>query len=103
MIRRPPRSTLFPYSTLFRSIIVVPAAVWGSSFASLVIPAAPPSGTSATNLGALAGFTALASGLNYGAISYYRDKGYGMGHRVGDIAGLGGGKQVGVRPSGRSF
>src|SRR2546430_12155276 len=79
MIRRPPRSTLFPYSTLFRSIIVVPAAVWGSSFASLVIPAAPPSGTSATNLGALAGFTALASGLNYVAISYYRDKGYGMG------------------------
>src|SRR2546422_5632835 len=24
MIRRPPRSTLFPYTTLFRSIIVVP-------------------------------------------------------------------------------
>src|SRR5205807_1303616 len=55
------------------AIIVVPATVWGSSFASLVIPAAPPSGTSATNLGALAGFTALASGLNYVAISYYRD------------------------------
>src|SRR5947199_87080 len=51
------------------AIIVVPATVWGSSFASLVIPAAPPSGTSATNLGALAGFTALASGLNYVAIS----------------------------------
>src|SRR2546429_6766520 len=26
MIRRPPRSTLFPYTTLFRSEIVVPAA-----------------------------------------------------------------------------
>src|SRR5207253_6176649 len=25
MIRRPPRSTLFPYTTLFRSIIVLPA------------------------------------------------------------------------------
>src|SRR3712207_8134226 len=25
MIRRPPRSTLFPYTTLFRSIIAVPA------------------------------------------------------------------------------
>src|SRR5256885_3223630 len=24
MIRRPPRSTLFPYTTLFRSILVVP-------------------------------------------------------------------------------
>src|SRR2546427_12060293 len=26
MIRRPPRSTLFPYTTLFRSLIFVPAA-----------------------------------------------------------------------------
>src|SRR2546426_7048209 len=26
MIRRPPRSTLFPYTTLFRSIAVTPAA-----------------------------------------------------------------------------
>src|SRR5260221_1041181 len=26
MIRRPPRSTLFPYTTLFRSIKVLPAA-----------------------------------------------------------------------------
>src|SRR3712207_7708863 len=25
MIRRPPRSTLFPYTTLFRSTVVVPA------------------------------------------------------------------------------
>src|SRR5258708_38825391 len=28
MIRRPPRSTLFPYTTLFRSIIVVHLAGW---------------------------------------------------------------------------
>src|SRR5256885_2912487 len=27
MIRRPPRSTLFPYTTLFRSLIVIPATV----------------------------------------------------------------------------
>src|SRR5258708_23946980 len=26
MIRRPPRSTLFPYTTLFRSTVVVPAS-----------------------------------------------------------------------------
>src|SRR3712207_8792321 len=25
MIRRPPRSTLFPYTTLFRSVVVTPA------------------------------------------------------------------------------
>src|SRR5688572_32399882 len=27
MIRRPPRSTLFPYTTLFRSVFVLPVAV----------------------------------------------------------------------------
>src|SRR5207247_963991 len=85
------------------AILVVPAAVWGNSFASLVIPAAPPPGTSATNLGALAGFTAFASGLNFVLINYYRDKGYGMGSRVGFIAGLVGGKQEEIRASGVTF
>ncbi len=75
-------------SVVIIAILVVPAAVWGNSFASLVTPAAPPPGTSATNLGALAGFTAFASGLNFVLISYYRDKGYGMGSRIGFIAGL---------------
>src|SRR5256885_11084177 len=28
MIRRPPRSTLFPYTTLFRSVSIVCAAPW---------------------------------------------------------------------------
>src|SRR5256884_7520937 len=28
MIRRPPRSTLFPYTTLFRSIAAQPEQVW---------------------------------------------------------------------------
>src|SRR5438874_11528364 len=36
MIRRPPRSTLFPYTTLFRSIIALPTALrlprFGSAF-----------------------------------------------------------------------
>src|SRR2546430_5206959 len=31
MIRRPPRSTLFPYTTLFRSHWARPAARWGAS------------------------------------------------------------------------
>src|SRR5256885_4723296 len=31
MIRRPPRSTLFPYTTLFRSLVPA-AAGWGLSF-----------------------------------------------------------------------
>src|SRR3712207_9234099 len=28
MIRRPPRSTLFPYTTLFRSLINLPKTLW---------------------------------------------------------------------------
>src|SRR5260370_7946845 len=32
MIRRPPRSTLFPYTTLFRSIIGLPFALEGFAF-----------------------------------------------------------------------
>src|SRR2546429_6739438 len=29
MIRRPPRSTLFPYTTLFRSPVLFPGRIWG--------------------------------------------------------------------------
>ena len=38
-----------------------------------------PTGSRATQLGGLAGFTALASGLNWYVMGHYRDKGYGMG------------------------
>src|SRR5688572_32522098 len=38
MIRRPPRSTLFPYTTLFRSLTVPRAAREGSSRSSPVHP-----------------------------------------------------------------
>ena len=50
-------------------------------------PGRTTGGITATTLGALAGFTALASGLNWYAMAHYRDHGYGMGHRVGFIAG----------------
>jgi hypothetical protein len=85
------------------ALIVVPLSVWGEAIASLVTPAAPPTGSSATDLGALAGFTALASGLNYFIIGHYRDKGYGMGHRAGAIAGLVGGHQREMLTSGVTF
>src|SRR5260221_7990218 len=37
MIRRPPRSTLFPYTTLFRSLLVGGAAGSGRTFAWLLV------------------------------------------------------------------
>src|SRR3712207_7608023 len=37
MIRRPPRSTLFPYTTLFRSVVHVEPSVAGE----LLVPARP--------------------------------------------------------------
>ncbi|MBP2325886.1 hypothetical protein JOF56_006271 [Kibdelosporangium banguiense] len=70
------------------TIAVVPGSVWWDGISGLLTPAAPPAGITATQLGALAGFTALASGLNWYAMNHYRDKGYGMGHRVGFISGM---------------
>src|SRR5260221_5067904 len=33
MIRRPPRSTLFPYTTLFRSLLFMACSLWRSAIA----------------------------------------------------------------------
>lgn len=85
------------------ALMLVPASYWGGAFASLVKFARPPAGMDAYLLGAIAGYTAFASGMNFLLINYYRDKGYGMGHRVGFIAGLVGGKQEEVLPSGVTF
>jgi hypothetical protein len=80
----------------------VPLSSWWAGLRSFLTPAAPPSGITATQLGALAGFTALSSGLNWYAMSHYRDKGYGMGHRVGYIAGLRGERKA-LLPVGLTF
>ncbi len=84
-------------------IVVVPINKWLEGLAGLFTPALPPRGTDATLLGALAGFAAMASGLNWWFMNYYRDKGYGMGHKVGFIAALIGGQQEPVAPVGKTF
>jgi len=85
------------------AIIIVPLSYWGNSLRSLVIFARPPEGIDASLLGALAGYTGFASGMNFMLINYYRDKGYGMGHRVGFISGLVHGKKQEVLSSGVTF
>ena len=69
-------------------LFIVPWRLWWEGIRGFVTPAMPPEGITATQLGGLAGFTALASGLNWYVMGHYRDKGYGMGHRAGHIAGL---------------
>jgi len=81
-------------------LLIVPASKWVEGILGLVTPALPPEGTDATILGGLFGFAAMSTGLNWYMMGHYRDKGYGMGHRVGYIAGLRGEskevRQVGV-------
>src|SRR2546422_11762351 len=77
MIRRPPRSTLFPYTTLFRSILVAAplgavariAAKWAAvryGRGLLQLTAVPPDAGLAT---AAQGAAAVALGLNF-AVMY---------------------------------
>jgi hypothetical protein len=95
--------TFILFSMTLMVALLVPFDFVLRGFASLVTPAMPPAGATATDLGSLVGFTLAASGLNYFIISHYRDKGYGMGHRVGYIAGAIGGQQPEVLPSGVTF
>lgn len=83
-------------------LALVPFSVWWDALRGLLTPALPPSGSDATLLGGLAGFTALASGLNWYVMNHYRDQGYGMGHRVGFLSGLRGERQE-VRAVGMTF
>ena len=69
-------------------LFVVPFDLWWEGIRGFFTPAAPPEGITATQLGGLAGFTALASGLNWYVMGHYRDKGYGMGYRTGYLGGL---------------
>jgi hypothetical protein len=87
---------------LILDLFIVPFSVWWDALRGLVTPALPPEGSDATLLGGLAGFTALASGLNWYVMNHYRDKGYGMGYRVGYLSGLRGERQQ-VRAVGVTF
>jgi hypothetical protein len=83
--------------------VVVPFSYWKTALVSLITPALPPKGSDPSLLGSLAGFTALASGLNFMFINYYRDKGYGMGYRVGFIPGARARNPVKISPVGKIF
>jgi hypothetical protein len=73
---------------LLAVLIIAPPSAWFDGIEGMVRPALPPSGVEATQIGAVAGFAAMSSGLNYVFMNYYRDKGYGMGSKTGYLPGL---------------
>jgi hypothetical protein len=85
------------------AIVFAPASLWGTMLASMVTPAALPKGIDATTLGSIIGYTGFAAGMNFMLINYYRDHGYGMGHKVGFFSGVFGGQKQQVLPSGMTF
>ena len=72
--------------------VIVPGDYWKIAINNLIAPSLPPTASDPSLLSNIAGYTALAAGLNFMMIGYYRDKGYGMGARTGYISGLFGGK-----------
>ncbi|MEM1679149.1 MAG: Nramp family divalent metal transporter [Ignisphaera sp.] len=84
-------------------IIVVPASVAAETAKGFFTFGYLPKGATIVLLGALAGY-AGAGGLNNTTVSnYYRDKGIGMGAKVGAIPSLIKGKKITVSPVGRVF
>jgi hypothetical protein len=84
-------------------LFIVPFDLWWEGIRGFFTPAAPPEGITATQLGGLAGFTALASGLNWYVMGHYRDKGYGMGYRTGYLGGLRADQKRALRDNGTTF
>jgi hypothetical protein len=87
---------------LVLTVAIVPLDVWWEGIRGFVTPAMPPDGSTATELGSLAGFAAILSGFNWILLNHYRDKSYGMGYRVGFLTGLRGEKSE-VKSSGFTF
>jgi hypothetical protein len=87
---------------LVLTVAIVPLDVWWEGIRGFVTPAMPPEGSTATELGSLAGFAAILSGFNWILLNHYRDKSYGMGYRVGFLTGLRGEKSE-VKSSGFTF
>ncbi len=77
---------------------VVYEALWGMFNFGYI-----PPGADMSLITAWWAYTALAAGLNFVFMSWYRDKGYGMGAVVGYIPALIGGKKVMLSPVGKVF
>src|SRR5512139_2419614 len=85
------------------AIIFAPASLWAEAVKSIVTPGPLPEGIDVVTLGSIIGYTGFGAGMNFLLINYYRDHGYGMGHKMGFFSGLVGGEKKEVLPSGMTF
>jgi hypothetical protein len=85
---------------LVLDIFLAPPAVWGEALVGYVSFGQIPKGVDLLLLGALVGYSAYGGFGNNCITNWYRDKGYGMGGKIGYIATAVGGKSVHVSPSG---
>ena len=86
---------------LILDIFIVPGSVWLEGLVGFVSFGSIPKGVDMLLLGALVGYSAYGGFGNNAITNWYRDKGYGMGGKVGYIPAAIGGKVVHVSPVGK--
>jgi len=89
-------------SFIILAIILVPPSIWGELGSGLV-SFTIPQGIDPILLAGWWGYIGLATGLNYYAVSWFKDKGYGMSSLTGYISALIGGKKIEVSTFGKIF
>ncbi len=86
---------------LILDIFLVPGSVWLEGLVGFVSFGSIPKGVDLLLLGALVGYSAYGGFGNNAITNWYRDKGYGMGGKVGYIPAAVGGKLIHVSPVGK--
>ena len=86
---------------LLLDIYIVPGSVWSEGLTGFVSFGYVPKGVDLLLLGALVGYSAYGGFGNNAITNWYRDKGYGMGGKVGYIPAAIGGKVIHVSPHGK--
>lgn len=82
-------------------LFLVPANVWVEGLGGFFRFGYIPKGVDILLLGALVGYSAYGGFGNNAMTNWYRDKGYGMGEKVGYISTAVGGTRVKVSPTGK--
>src|SRR5512136_3142181 len=82
-------------------LYIVPASVWWDGIVGFFSFGYVPEGVDVLLLGALVGYSAYGGFGNNAITNWYRDKGYGMGGKIGYIPALIGGKTIHVSPHGK--